>query len=136
MNTSTTKIYFDWPQGKTTASAHTLNLRDAADRLRRANSLSKRLLLAATPALAILVASAWALGSPETVRVMQAAIWAAGFVFLALAVDSGKKNITSLVLTGLALPTLALLSSSVAVEFSIVAAALIAGWTAFSIARR
>ena len=136
MTTSTTKIYFDWPQGKSATSAHTLNLRDAAERLQRANSLSKRLLLAATPALAILVASAWALGSPETVRVMQAVIWAAGFVFLALAIDSGKKNIASLALTGLALPALAVLSSSVAVEFSIVAAALVAGWTAVSIFRQ
>ena len=48
--------------------------------------------------------------------------------FLALAIDSSKRIISPLILSGLALPTLALLGLWVAPEFMIVAAGVLAAW--------
>jgi hypothetical protein len=55
---------------------------------------------------------------------------------MGLAIDS-EKPVTGLSLaTGIALPILAVLSSRVAVEIAIVAAALVAAWVAAAIWRR
>ncbi|MGH8035257.1 MAG: hypothetical protein ACREO9_08540, partial [Lysobacterales bacterium] len=95
--------------------------------------LGPRLLLAAVPVSAILAGSAWAIGSFNSAIVLQAMNWVAGFIFLALAMETRKPNFEGLLLTGLALPVLALLSANVTVEFAIVGAALVAGWVAAAI---
>ena len=85
---------------------------------------------ALVPALAIVVGTAWAITLPGLEQFLQASLWASGFVFLALAIDSEKPTIGWLLATGIALPVLALLSSFVAGEFAIVAAVIVAAWMA------
>ncbi|MGD8580603.1 MAG: hypothetical protein PVI46_14865, partial [Lysobacterales bacterium] len=81
------------------------------------------------PALGMLIAASWMLSAPGLLPYLQAALWGAGFVFSALAVEAERPHVAALLLTtGLALPVLAWLSSRVAVEFIVVAAALIAAW--------
>jgi hypothetical protein len=63
-------------------------------------------------------------------------LWASGFIFLALAIDSEKPAVGLQLATGIALPVLALLSSRVAGEFAIIAAVVVAAWLAASILRR
>jgi hypothetical protein len=95
---------------------------------------SSRMVLADVPALAIIVAAAWAIGSEQSASILQATLWASGFVFLALALEGApKKRFVGLLLTSLALPVLALLSYHVAVEFAVVGATLIAVWVAAAI---
>ena len=88
------------------------------------------------PALALVVGAAWAITLPSLEQFLQASLWASGFVFLALAIDSEKPTVGGLLATGIALPALALLSSHVAGEFAIVAAVITAAWVAASILRR
>jgi hypothetical protein len=58
-------------------------------------------------------------------------------VFLGLALESESAEVSVLnLVTGLALPALALLSSRIAIEFVIVAATLVAAWVAAGILRR
>ncbi len=90
---------------------------------------------ALVPALAIVVGTAWAITLPGLEQFLQASLWASGFVFLALAIDSEKPTIGWLLATGIALPVLALLSSFVAGEFAIVAAVIVAAWMAASTLR-
>jgi len=130
MNTNTIRTNIEWPTGKTSSAAETWN---AIVPLNKATLFSTRVLMATVPALAIIVAATWAVGSAGTASILQAAMWASGFVFLALAIETSKPNITGLLLTGLALPVLALLSAHVASEFAIIAATLVAGWVAASI---
>jgi hypothetical protein len=100
-------------------------------------SLASRALLAAVVALAIVVGAAWLITLPEFAVYLQAALWAGGFVFVALAVESDSPLAAILQLaTGTALPLLAWLSSREAVELAIVAAALVAAWVATAIFRR
>lgn len=137
MNTNTIRTNIEWPGLKTSdTTGQRIQAWNAAVPLHQATHFSTRLLQALLPALAIIVGSAWAIGTFETSIVLQALIWAAGFVFLAIAVEARKLNFAGLLLTGLALPVLAVLSSKVAVEFAIVAAALIAGWVATAIFKR
>ncbi len=91
---------------------------------------------ALVPALAVVVGAAWAITLPSLEQFLQASLWASGFVFLALALDSEKPTVSGLLATGIALPVLALLSSHVAGEFTIVAAVIVAAWVAASILRR
>ena len=89
------------------------------------------------PALAIVVSSAWLVTIPELVVYLQATTWAVGFVFLGLAVESERsESALMLSLTGIALLTLAFLSSRVAVELAIVAAMLLAVWLVAALIRR
>ena len=104
--------------------------------LNRVLCLATKGFTALVPALAIIVGAAWAITLPSLEQFLQASLWASGFVFLALAIDSEKPTIGSLLATGLALPLLALLSSHVAGEFAIVAAVIVAAWVAASILRR
>jgi len=93
--------------------------------------------MALVPALAIVVGATWLVTQPHLVLYLQALTWAAGFVFLGFAFDSETaENAILSVATGVALPVLALLSSSVALELVIVAAALVAAWVAAGILRR
>ena len=117
-------------------SASSTSLAGSAMILNRALCLASKGFTALVPALAIIIGSAWAIGTPDLEPFLQASLWAAGFIFLALAVDSEKSTIGPLLATGMALPILALLSSRVAGELAIVAAAVVATWVAVSILRR
>ena len=88
------------------------------------------------PALALVVASAWLVSMPDLVVYLQATLWASGFVFLGLAIDTEPPANGLSLLSGIALPVLAVLSSRVAVELAIVATALVAAWVAAAIWRR
>ena len=130
MNTNTIRTNIEWPTAKAASSSKTW---DTNLPLNRVTHFSTRLLLAAVPALGMIVAASWAIGSEGTAAVLQAAMWASGFVFLALAIETRKASFSALLLTGLALPVLALMSAHVATEFAIVAATLVAGWTVAAI---
>ena len=104
--------------------------------LNRILCLAAKGFTALVPALALVVGAAWAITLPSLEQFLQASLWASGFVFLALAIDSEKPAIGWLLATGIALPVLALLSSFVAGEFAIVAAVIVAAWVAASILRR
>jgi len=114
----------------------TTTTRNPVGRVNSAMSLTTKAFLALVPALAIVVGAAWLITAPGLVVYLQATLWASGFVFLGLAIDS-KKSVASLSLvTGIALPVLAVLSSRVAVEIAIVATVIVAAWVAAAIWRR
>jgi len=92
--------------------------------------------LALVPALAVVVGSAWLVTVPDLVIYLQATLWASGFVFMGLSIDAEKPANALSLLTGIALPVLAVLSSRVAVEIAIIATALVAAWVAAAIWRR
>ena len=110
--------------------------RNPVGRLNSALSLATKVFLALVPALAIVVAATWLVTAPGLVVYLQATLWASGFVFMGLAIDSEKPAPGLSLATGIALPILAVLSSRVAVEIAIVAAALVAAWVATAIWRR
>jgi len=106
------------------------------NRINKAMWLPAKVFLATVPTLAILVFAAWLISVPGLVIYLQATLWASGFLFLGLAIDSPKPvNILSL-LTGIALPLLAFLSSRIAVEIAIIPAAITALWVAGIIWKR
>jgi hypothetical protein len=105
-------------------------------KLNSATRLLNRSFLAAAPALALIVGAAWLLSVPDLVVYLQAALWASGFVFFGLALDSEKATLGLSIATGFAVMALALLSSIFAVELLIVAVTIIAAWVATAILRR
>lgn len=135
MNTKTMKTMYEWPAVSTRADGARVKHWASRVPVKQVVGLSPRLLMAALPVSAILAGSAWAIGSFDSAIVLQATIWVTGFVFLALAMDARRLVFEGMLATGLALPVLALLSANVAVEFAIVAAALVAGWVAAAILR-
>jgi hypothetical protein len=108
----------------------------AAGNLNNLLGLASRMFMAVVPAIAIITASAWLITAPDLVVYLQASLWALGFVYLGLAIESEESAMIASLATGIALPVLALLSSRVAVELAILAAALVAGWVAVVIFRR
>jgi len=86
-------------------------------------------------ALAVIVGAAWLIAAPDLAAYLQAFLWGAGFIFLGIAVDAPRPVSTLALVTGLALPSLAMISSQVAVEIAIVAVAILAAWTALAIWR-
>jgi hypothetical protein len=98
--------------------------------LNSATRVVSRAIVALIPALAMTVGAAWLITMPDLVVYLQATLWASGFVFFGLALESEKATIGLSLATGFALPLLALLSSKVAVEISIIAVALVAAWIA------
>ncbi len=104
--------------------------------LNRTLQLATKAFLALVPSLAILVGAAWLITVPDLVVYLQATLWASGFVFMGLAIESEKTAGGLSLATGIALPVLAVLSSRVAVEIAIIAAALVAIWVAAAIWRR
>lgn len=84
-------------------------------------------------AVAILIAAIWASENLAASGIIQAIIWACSFVFLALAVETNVANFKALLATGLSLGILALLSSPESTGFTILAAVLIAAWSAWAI---
>ena len=134
MNTNTLKSAFDWSASKPANHAlTTTNTRVAGVSLQQVIKLGTRVLLAALSALAIVVTAAWAVSAFEIPSVLQAAVWASGFVFLALAIETKSANFGALLASGLAMLVLAILSAQVATEFAVIAAILVAAWVANSI---
>ena len=99
---------------------------ETASKLNRILHLAAKGFVALVPALAIVVGAAWIITEPSLELFLQATIWTSGLVFLGLALESNGATVGLALGTGLVLPILALLSESVAGEFTIVAAALIA----------
>lgn len=98
--------------------------------------LATRLAAALMPALTIVVAAALAVSTPGMEVYLQAGLWAGGFLFYALALESGKSGTAALLLvTGAAIQALTWMSSGLAPELAVAAAALVAAWAAVSIAR-
>ena len=124
----------EWSHIDTAEAGKTLN---PADSLNTFFQLATKIFIAAVPVLAIVIGAAWAMSIPNLDQYLQATLWASGFVFLALALETDEAS-TSLwfLASGLALPILALLASRVAGEFVIVAATLVAAWVAVAILRR
>lgn len=85
--------------------------------------------------IGILVAAIWATDTLAATGVVQAVIWAGAFVFLGLAVESSAATFKPLLATGLALGTISLLGAAQNMALVIIAAALIAAWTAWAILR-
>jgi len=135
MNTKTMKTMYEWPAATTRVDGTTVKQWASRVPVKQVIGLSPRLLLATLPVSAILAGSAWAIGSFDSAIVLQATIWVTGFIFLALAMDARRQIFEGLLATGLVLPVLALLSANVAVEFAILAAALVAAWVAAAILR-
>lgn len=103
------------------------------DKLNRLTRLVSRAILALVSALALITGAAWLVTVPDLVVYLQAALWTSGFLFFGLALESEKATIGLSLATGFALPLLSWLSSKVAVEFSILAVALVAAWVAAAI---
>jgi hypothetical protein len=107
-----------------------------ARKLNRVLCLSANLFLALVPALAIITGAAWLITAPDLAAYLQAFLWGAGFVFLGAAIDAPRPLSMLSLVTGLALPALAMISSRVAVEIAVLAVAILAAWTAVAIWRR
>ncbi len=103
---------------------------EPARKLSHVLCIASKAFVAAVPALTLVVGAAWLITVPELVLYLQATLWALGFVFLGLAIDSEKPGNFLALATGITLPVLAMLSSFVAVEIAVVAAALVAAWIA------
>jgi hypothetical protein len=101
--------------------------------LNSATRVVSRAIIALIPALAMTVGAAWLVTMPDLVVYLQATLWASGFVFFGLALESEKATIGLSLATAFALPLLALLSSKVAAEISIIAVALVAVWISAAI---
>lgn len=134
MNTNT----ITWPTARnTTADTRAAAPWQMSEPLVRTMRFGARLLLAATPALAILVASTWAVATGSESGILQALIWASGFIFFALAIEAVESDYAApLFASGAALPVLALLSAFVAAEYALIAATIIAAWIATAFLRR
>ena len=78
----------------------------------------------------------WAALAPELAQYLSALLWGAGFLFFAVAIETKIRRVMPVVMTGLALPVLAVLGSRVAEEYSVLGVAMIAGWLATWIVRR
>ena len=98
--------------------------------------LLARAVLAVIILLTALVASLWAANIPEFARYFGVLMWAAGFVFFALALEPGVKKIWPYIATGFALPTLALLGNHASPGFLALAGATLGLWLAVAAALR
>ena len=91
-------------------------------------------LAAALPAVAVSIITIWAIGNGG-LEYVSAVYWSAGFIFLALMVENSGERAFALAGSGLALMSLAWLSSRVAPEFGVVAGFLLAAWVAAPVLR-
>ena len=81
----------------------------------------------------ILLTAIWAAEFLAGSGILEASIWAAGFIFLGLSLENPQDQFGGLLLTGIALPILALLGIKIAVEFSIIAATVTAVWAGLAV---
>lgn len=109
-----------------------LDLR-AAQRLAEFLNAFGRLFRATVPAVAMVIATVWAIGQPNLVVYLQVLSTSLGIVFIAFALssDSGRATVLFL-LSALALFALGFFSVAAA-ELLVVAAALVAVWTGFAL---
>ena len=122
----------EWTQFHRSSAAS----RNTVGKLNNAFFFVSRAFLALVPALAVAVGATWLVSAPELLLYLQATLWVSGLLFLGLAIDVEDATVAPALLTGVALPVLAVLSSRVAPEFAIVAATVIAIWIAAAIWRR
>jgi len=123
----------EWTHLENTGRSPIIN---PAKNIDSATRLVSRGFLALVPALVLIVGSAWLITIPSLVIFLHATIWTSGLVFFGLALDSNKATVALSIATGFALPALALLSSNVSLEFSVVAATIVAAWLAVAVWRR
>lgn len=98
--------------------------------------LATRLAAVLVPALTIVLAAALAVSTPGLDIYLQAGLWTGGFLFYALAIEASKSGTATLLLvSGAAIQALTYMSSRLATELAVAAAALVAAWAAVSIAR-
>lgn len=121
-----------WNFGRRTPASTTW----LAEWLNHVTQFTLRWIAAGVVYLATVIAAASALEVASAIPLLQASTWAAGFIFLALAIETREGHFIAFLATGLALPILALLSAYVATEFIIVAATVIAAWIAAVILRK
>jgi hypothetical protein len=99
--------------------------------------LATRVALALAPALAIVALATLAIETPATAVILQAALWAGGFLYLALAMESDTSGGARLNFgLGVAVQALAWLSVQAAPELAVAAATLVAARVAVAIFRR
>ena len=90
--------------------------------------------LAILPTLGIMILANWALASPVTAIYLLALLWAGGFVFVALAIESEGRASAGINLTvGLSMLVLSGLTSAYAPELAVIASALPAARIAMAI---
>lgn len=93
------------------------------------------LAVAVLAAAAVVTLSVWLAGR-ETGPILGAGTWGVGLIFLGLAVDSRGWSAVVRWVTGVALPVLAVLQSSVSPDFAIVSGVLLAAWAGLGILKR
>lgn len=89
-----------------------------------------RIALAVSGAVAVLLAACCAVSIPSVLPVGNALAWAAGFVFLALAIDADGERAERYLASGIALIGCALLAGMGVSGFLAPAGMLLAAWTA------
>lgn len=92
--------------------------------------------LAGTVATAVIISGIWGATTPEMGQFLSALLWGAGLLFFAIAINANMRRVLPQIATGLVLPVLAILGSTVAEEFSVLGAAMVAAWLATWIVRR
>lgn len=118
----------------TNHTAREVLLRRGTNRLARMTMLVARAFTASVGVLAVLVGTALWISMPQYDNYLQALLWAAGLVFLALAVEARRP--LPFAVTGLSLPVIAWLSYQVSTEWAMVGAGLLAAWLVFAVYRR
>ena len=93
------------------------------------------ILATALPATAIAVLTVLAFSS-QAQGVAAAAIWATGFVFLALSVENNGSRALLLGVSAVVLMLCAWLGSELATEFGVLGGFIVAGWTAFAVSQQ
>lgn len=91
---------------------------------------SGRLMLAMLGAVTVLLLAGSAVSMPSLAPYGQAAAWAAGFVFLALATDAGEVRFALYLASGVAMIACALLAASAATGFLVPAGMIASAWVA------
>lgn len=118
------------PRLRTTSAIPTLYLRNLL-------ALATQAFLAVVPAVGIVIGAAWLAMQAEMAVYLQALLWTSGFVFLGLALEAERAGTAvRMLLTGMALPVLALMSDRFAIEIAVIAATLVALWVAAGIFSR
>lgn len=103
---------------------------------REITRIASRWAQAGAVAVISLLVATWAAITPSVDQFLSASLWAAAFVFFALAMEVGLRKVIPYVATGLVLPVLAVMGTEIAAEFSVLASAIVAGWLAYWVASR
>ena len=112
--------------GKDAARTHSL-----LSGIRRMDSLpclAFMLLVSALPPLALVVLTTWATNVPAALSAVQAAVALSGLVFLALALDAGRRTALLLLASAAAMFGLAYLGVAVSAEILIIGSMVGAAW--------